>query len=83
MAKYDPLARWLRAQPGPSITVDFGQLDRLVGGLPPSAHNHQAWWANEVGGRHVQARGWLDAGWVVEEVSQAGQWVRFREDSAG
>jgi hypothetical protein len=41
-------------------------MDRLVDGLPPSAHRHRAWWSNERKGNHVQAAAWLEAGRRVE-----------------
>jgi len=50
VAKYGALARWLRAQQGPTIRVSFDELDRVVGGLPALARSHRAWWANEIEG---------------------------------
>jgi hypothetical protein len=72
--KYEPLRVWLMSAPHPAETA-FDQLARLVGGLPPSAYRHRAWWANDAS--HVQARAWLDAGWRVSEVNLDAQRVEF------
>jgi len=79
MAKYDALCVYLKSRSGSVVQLSFEDIDRVVGGLPASAHNHRAWWANERDGRHVQASGWLDAGWVVDEVSLQAGTVRFRQ----
>jgi len=78
MPKYDPLLEYLcRAGPGP-VELTFTEIAHLVGSLPESAVKYQAWWANEgEGGRHVQARAWLNAGREVEHVDQAAGRVRF------
>lgn len=78
VAKYDPLFEFLcRAEDGP-VELTFGQIEVLVGQLPASATEHTAWWANEAdGGRHVQARAWLNAGREVEWVDRGRQRVRF------
>ena len=47
------------------VTLDFGQVDQMVGGLPASAYSKKPWWAN---GRQPQARAWQDAGWRVNTV---------------
>jgi hypothetical protein len=66
MAKYDPLADFLRSVPGAQITVtrSFQQVASLVGGLPPSAYKHRAWWAND---NKVEAQAWRSAGWHVDK----------------
>lgn len=77
MAKYDPLFEHLcRAGDGP-LEMSFDDVARLVGGLPASATSHRAWWANEVGGRHVQAAAWINAGREVNDVDMARRIVRF------
>ena len=80
MAKYDPLKEFLQRQSGPTITMSFADVGELVGGLPNSAFRHQAWWANERGGGHVQARAWLAAGWKVDSVNQSHRTVTFRRE---
>jgi hypothetical protein len=78
VTKYDGLVELLRDHQGERIQLAFEQISTVVaGGLPPSAYQHRAWWANEPNGRHVQARAWMGAGWVVAEVHFAGRAVTF------
>ena len=78
MAKYDPLFDYLcRADDGP-LEMTFDDIEQLVGPLPMSASTHPAWWANEAeGGRHVQARAWLNSGREVQSVDRTGRRVVF------
>lgn len=79
MLKYAPLTDELVACGSETIRYEFRQLDDLVGGLPPSARRHRAWWSNEIGsGGHVQSRAWMTAGFVVENVDLAVGVVEFR-----
>lgn len=81
MSKYAPLYRYLAAQPATNtaITLRFDQVEQILGArLPPSAHIYHPWWANEAGGRHVQAHAWTHAGWLVDGVDLAGERVHFR-----
>lgn len=75
MAKYDPLLEHLKAAPHP-VEMAFEEIARLVGGLPPTAHNRDAWWGNNANG-HVQAAAWLGAGRQVTHVSRTLRRVRF------
>lgn len=62
MSKYDALRQLLEPHTD-RVTVTFEDLDKLLpGGLPVSAYTRDAWWGNEVDGRHVQARAWRAAG---------------------
>lgn len=63
MAKYDPLREHLFTNGAPQITMTFDAVAELVGGLPTSAREHQAWWSNAQGGAHVQAHAWVSAGY--------------------
>jgi mRNA-degrading endonuclease RelE of RelBE toxin-antitoxin system len=75
--KYLPLARVLAKCPDIQIEFSFQQIETIIGdALPPSAHKHRPWWANERG-RHVQASAWLGVGWKVESVDTLGGLVRF------
>lgn len=78
VAKYDPLFEHLcRAGDGP-VEMTFADVERLVGRLPASAIRHAAWWTNEAeGGRHVQAKAWMNAGREVVAVDQSAGRVRF------
>ena len=81
MSKYAPLHKYLTdiAAVQTDVTLRFTDLERILGErLPASAYTYRPWWANESGGRHVQAHAWVQAGWVVDGVDLAGAWVRFR-----
>ena len=75
MAKYDPLRQLLDEAASPRVEVAFERIADLVGGLPRSATEHRAWWANDA--THVHARAWLDSGFRVELVDLSGKRVRF------
>jgi hypothetical protein len=78
MAKYDPLQEKLAAAEGETLTLSFSQIDELVQGLPRSARQHTAWWANETGRGHVQARAWMAASWMIDYVDFRSEHVTFR-----
>lgn len=78
MAKYDPLREHLSHLSVDSVTMTFSEVAALVpGGLPDSAYNHQAWWANETTGSHTHARAWLDAGFRTRALSLRARRVTF------
>lgn len=65
MAKYDPLERYLSAQPKSGCTLTFSQIEKIIGApLPPSARRHKSWWGND--STHVQAQTWMGAGWMTD-----------------
>jgi hypothetical protein len=67
MRKYRPLGDYLAKQPETSLSLTFQEVERILGfALPPSAHNHRAWWANSPS--HPQANAWLNVGWKVSKV---------------
>lgn len=79
MSKYDGLREYLRRRSTTLVRLSFDQVAKLVpGGLPTSAFRHRAWWANELGGSHVHAAAWLDAGWRVDSVDLEARWVTFK-----
>jgi hypothetical protein len=62
-SKYDPLQRFLSADPVLPLTLSFAQVEQIVGfQLPDSARMHPAWWANEKSPTHSHAMSWLLAG---------------------
>jgi hypothetical protein len=78
MAKYDGLRDHLSPVAQSRVVLSFGEIAAVVpGGLPPCAYRHRMWWLNEPEGSHVQARGWLDAGWRVDEVDPTAKQVAF------
>jgi hypothetical protein len=77
MGKYDPLREHLSLHGGQSITMSFGEIEKVLGNtLPKSAWDHQAWWANSRF-THVHAEAWLDAGYRVDSVDQVKGVVRL------
>lgn len=78
MSKYTPLADFLRSQTVDSIALTFAQIDELVGGLPPVARNHNAWWANSrTDDSHTWAHLWLEAGWERKSLDLKAEQVVF------
>ena len=79
MPKYDRLAEHLSGlDRAASHTLSFDRIEAILGfRLPRSAREYQAWWANQVGGGHVQANAWLDAGWHTELLSLPHKHVTF------
>jgi hypothetical protein len=82
MGKYDPLRVFLTtvAAHEAELTLTFQQIESILGfGLPFSAYQHRAWWANpSTPDYHPYAQAWLGAGWKVDTVNQEARWVRFR-----
>jgi hypothetical protein len=74
MGKYDPLREYLAGRSGREFRMTFGDIERLVGGLPSSARDYRAWWAND---SKVEAQAWRAAGWHVQSVNLAGETVVF------
>jgi len=77
-SKYRPLLEYLANRTEPVVRMRFAAIERILGTtLPPSAHNHRPWWANEREGTHVHARAWLDAGRRTANVDLNAQTVEF------
>ena len=84
MTKYQPLREYLVAcQQLARVRMTFAEVAAVLGApLPPSAFNHQAWWANQSNTADRQwAAAWLDAGFEVDGFRQgndpAACWVEF------
>lgn len=75
MSKYDALTRYLEDRTEPDVVVTFDELDQILGGLPDSARQYSAWWANKVTSQS-HARAWLNAGRVATPSFDAGH-ARF------
>jgi CBS domain-containing protein len=82
--RYDPLQEFLntkRMQGLQSLRLKFRDIDGLLGEeLPQSAREHPAWWANYYD--NSQAKAWLAAGWLVDNVDQTSGEVSFRQSRA-
>ena len=60
-SRYDALRVRLSESSEPRISLSFGEISRIIGGLPASAYKHRAWWAGDRSGSHSHARSWLEA----------------------
>jgi DNA-binding XRE family transcriptional regulator len=77
-SKYYALYQYLQQGLQDEISLTFDEINRLVGGLPPSAYKSVAWWSNRRTGS-VQARAWLDAGYHVSRVALEEQRVTWQK----
>jgi hypothetical protein len=78
MSKYAPLADYLKGRNRELVPMSFEQVEKVLGfKLPPSALEHRPWWSN-TGGSHVQAKGWLDAGFESGEVDMEKRKLVFK-----
>lgn len=80
VSKYDGLKRHLkfRAAFTGIVKLTFARIDGLIGSnLPLEAYRSEAWWSNSQSNAH--AKGWLDAGWEVQEVNLNEGFVVFKK----
>ncbi len=84
MSKYDNLYTYLKSQPSTTnlITLTFEYIEQYLEiSLPPSAYSYLAWWNNtKSGGRHIQSRAWMAAGWLVHSIDLISQEVSFHRE---
>ena len=67
MAKYEPLARYLRRQKTAEVELSFRDIERIVGGLLPKASTDPKWWrAEDTPSAPPQQRAFAQAGYVPE-----------------
>jgi hypothetical protein len=64
MSKYDPLRNFLAAGDSSTTTLTFGQIEVLVGKLPPSAREYKLWWLND-DPSHQHCWSWGKAGYTA------------------
>jgi hypothetical protein len=77
-SKYQPLAEYLSARPEDRWTASFDQVEQVLGfELPDSARRHRPWWANQNKMNHSQTKGWMAAGWLVDDISLEQERVTF------
>jgi len=70
VSKYDGFTRHLkfRAAFTNVVKLTFARIDGLIGSnLPMEAYKSESWWSNSPSSAH--SKGWLDAGWEVQEVN--------------
>lgn len=62
MSRYEQLTPLLLSSSDAQVSLSFDELDKIVaGGLPNSAKQYGAWWANNAASQ-PHAKFWLDAG---------------------
>lgn len=71
---YTPLSVWFSACGRETVSLDFSEVERILGRkLPPSARRHDVWWRNEdePTSTHSQSKyGWMPAGYIVSSVDR-------------
>ena len=78
--KYGGLARYLKFRGAFTsvVKLSFVRVDGVIGdNLPMAAYKNEAWWSNTSG--NVHAKGWLEAGWEVQEVNLKEGYVVFHK----
>ena len=81
---YARLAAHLASLPGLGVTLTFAQMEEIVGEpLPLAAHVLPGWWSYAPGARYPHARGWVDAGWRVEQVDLYAGTVSLVREATG
>lgn len=75
--KYKPLQEFLTACGQPRVSLSFAEIEGIIGaGLPNSAREHQAWWANN-GQGHSHSKAWLGEGWKTQNLNIVSEKVEF------
>jgi len=60
------------------VKLGFARIDGLIGAnLPMEAYRNESWWSNSKSSVH--SKGWLDAGWEVQEVNLKEGYVVFKK----
>ena len=80
VSKYDGLVRHLKFRSAFTnvVKLAFARIDGLIGSnLPMEAYRDESWWGNSSYANH--AKGWLDAGWEVQEVNLKEGYVTFKK----
>jgi hypothetical protein len=59
------------------VKLSFARIDGLIGSnLPMAAYREEAWWSNKV---NAHSKGWLDAGWEIQEVNLKEGYAIFKK----
>jgi hypothetical protein len=69
-SKYEGLTSHLRFRAAftGQVKLTFARVDGLIGAnLPMEAYRNETWWNNSKSSAH--AKGWLDAGWEVQDIN--------------
>ncbi|PSR33879.1 MAG: DNA helicase [Sulfobacillus benefaciens] len=75
--KYANLTTWLQHCADKELTINFEDLERIIGGaLPPSARKYDAYWYGGQPGSTV-GNAIVSAGWRVVGLDKSSGWVRI------
>jgi hypothetical protein len=75
IGKYSFLFDFLNHRDETELEMTLQQIESILKfPLPASAHNHRAWWSNDV--THSKAKAWLSSDWEVDAVSPP--FIRFK-----
>ena len=81
--KYARIGLHLSRNAGSRSRLSFNEIEDILGfHLPRSARKFAPWWANDDGGSHSQAKGWMSAGWRTCQVDVPGERVTFERRPA-
>ena len=61
--KYIGLTKYLQGSGSDTVELTFSQIGDIVGGLPPAAYRHRAYWSD--GSQGSFSYGWLNAGYSL------------------
>ncbi|NJO43295.1 MAG: helix-turn-helix domain-containing protein [Cyanobacteria bacterium CRU_2_1] len=76
-SKYQPLQDYLRHRNEAEIPLTFAEIEQIMDEpLPDSARRSKAWWSNRSKGG-LQAKAWMEAGYVAEAVDVHAEQVTF------
>jgi hypothetical protein len=78
-SKYSGLTGYLRFRGSFTrlVRLSFARIDGIIGSnLPMNAYREKEWWSNTP---NAHAKGWLDAGWEVQEVNLKEGVVTFKK----
>jgi len=82
-SKYSGLTRYLKFRGSFTniVELSFAKIDGIIkDNLPMAAYRNEQWWSNSP--INVHAKGWLDAGWKVQEVNLKEGHVTFKKMQA-
>lgn len=67
-SKYQSLLDYLRRSSDREVILPFAKIEEMMAEkLPESARTKRAWWSNRSKGA-LQAKAWMDAGYLVDDV---------------